>query len=344
MRALNKVTTNKQLVLTVSKKDFSSFVKDLNAGDILKGRVIADFGLNKYLLNLRGYNVVASSANKLRKGTIQGKVIQFSPKLIFKLIFDESKQIFNPVPGTNEFSDLLLYCSIVPSISRSLVNLQALLIPLSNCTPEVEKICLAIDKMVLVKHDPAISINQIQQLISGQNQQILKENIFVFSKEQNVSTRAKLFAVQNLFNDLLKNLEAQHYFNLKLNDLLNFWYAQWLLQGNKDCELKIYSEKKNINSSEKQIKIVFLLQMPKIGKIRIILSVCREVINLEFIVKDNFVKDYLEKQAHCLPNFFKSTGYCLGRVVCFVETDADLAKQMLYSFTLNDLQSINTFA
>ena len=81
-------------------EDLQNLLDTLSSGMILKGRIIEDFGNNKYILRIRGYNIVMESERTFQiNDEAELEVVDLSPKLKLSLkhnqirYFDREKGI-----------------------------------------------------------------------------------------------------------------------------------------------------------------------------------------------------------------------------------------------------------
>ncbi|MCK5684693.1 hypothetical protein KAJ27_11250 [bacterium] len=81
-------------------EDLQNLLDTLTSGMILKGRIIEDFGNNKYILRIRGYNIVMESERTFQiNDEAELEVVDLSPKLKLSLkhnqirYFDREKGI-----------------------------------------------------------------------------------------------------------------------------------------------------------------------------------------------------------------------------------------------------------
>ena len=90
---ISGLALEKQLILSLTTSQGRVVNTNLTAGQLLEGKVEEVLGGQQFLINFKGFKVVAESRVPLNAGqSIQARVAQTSPQVVLNLVVDDKEE------------------------------------------------------------------------------------------------------------------------------------------------------------------------------------------------------------------------------------------------------------
>jgi hypothetical protein len=336
----------KELNFYISSYKLDDLISKLSVDETLNGRVVESLEDNKFIINFKGINVITSSLVGLEKGAvISVRVKELSPQIIMQFMPQSSGGIGAEISTVSGFRNLLDSFAAF-FFADEFRDLKDNLLKVAAENPRILSLLGSIEE-ALVNPDRANLSLQLENFIksSALNPSSLQVNdicflLFCLREELldpkfNSISRRKLQNLIKTIDGLTENVIKQKILNrfFSNNALQEFFLQIPLLADGRflNARIKISDKGGRKGKIDKNnLSIIFSLQTQNLGTIEIKLCILNKQMSIQFMAKNENVRDFISSRQEELKEVFKGLDYQLNYVECMVKEKQDKSGKGLW--------------
>lgn len=270
--------TGRKLKLYASPRLLKDLVNKLTVGEIIRARVLETLENNRYIIRLRGFNVVAESFSTLTKGGwVSLRVKELGDKIIMQLLSEGEQKTVRQQMRKEEIGSLLKKLKFSPDARNIMTALTLLRYNLSLNRENMGKVLKYLQRfpddgkrniepiVFLLARGLSISSQSLEQtrLYLFDNQRTLDFSSYLLLQippgrgEKTAPTRIKLFYKENGRKRKLDAWNTKLTFLLDTRNLGQLEIGVAIARGRLSCHLVVETEpvRSVVNENLKELKM-----------------------------------------------------------------------------------------
>jgi hypothetical protein len=352
-------------VIHITQGEIRGLSNQLSLGEVVEGKVIKVLGEYRALVSLKGVSVIAETPLHFpSQETFRVQVKQLVPQIILSLI---PQADFMRDKLVSQLRTLLPYKIPLGELMEGLYKNVAVNQQLAEELKE--KLLSTLKTLILHQNSTGYNFrdfinslgllheNQISKYLLNPSRELPPDNLKGLllsiwgerSESQRLMLLPKDASLLNLVSLGIKNIELHQYFNLLTKENGNFYFFQLPIVLSQDLDtvdLYLYDHKDKATKENKKayFTLVFLLQLERLGGLKITALVSNKEVQARFITSGKLPAEFIQA---CLPELrsrLESLGYLVKTLSCTV-ADKEFRPPISTGFTLLEdlLENINAF-
>lgn len=330
-----------------SIKDLNAFSDDIDfsPGEILEGKIVKRISESLFLIELKGKRLSAQTSLSLKEGMkVNLKVLKLHPLPLLKILNNFGKE-FKPNIGriislikSNPWKMAQSKLSESYHLRSEEENLKGILETVGRKLyekPDSRLLKKIIDKMGF-SHEAKIKelsfMNSSQGYLTENNVKELTLRLIEKGHDSGGAYKAIM--------ELVQNTQLLNIISLKRDSIIYFLFPMFVQDNYELAELLI-DKGNRTKKKKKQINILFLLNMSRLGPIKAELTVIDRKIRCFFYVINEVVKGIIDRESGELRDNFVEIGFKPEIIKTYVLEEPHISKPLIFHLLREDESNIS---